>query len=58
MPPDAFPITGIAQIGKQLLKLVGAAMHVADEIERTVIRLPVVPERLPLDGRDCDLVGR
>ena len=33
-------------------------MDVADDIERTAVVLPVVPERLPLDGRSLDRLER
>jgi hypothetical protein len=51
-------IRGVTQLREQGDEFVVAAMHVADDVEGTVLRLLVVPQRLPLD-RDCvDILGR
>src|SRR5712691_9487830 len=39
----------IAELFQQRQKLIEAAVHVADDVERSVLALPVGPERLPLD---------
>ena len=43
---------------EQRLKLVAAAVDIADDVEGPVLARPVVPERHPLDGRRLHLLGR
>jgi hypothetical protein len=57
MPPDAVA-RRVAEGAEQLLQLLRAAVHVADDVERTVVPPPVVPERLPLDRDGVDLLDR
>ena len=48
----------VAELLQQLTQFVEAAMHVADDVERAVLVLAVVPERLALDRRGVDLLRR
>jgi hypothetical protein len=48
----------ITKPGEQLFDLVAAAMHVADEVEWTVIVLPVISQRRPLDRDRFDFLWR
>jgi len=43
---------------KQNLELVATAVHIADDVERSVILPPVVPERLAFDDGSIDFVLR
>jgi hypothetical protein len=45
----------VAQPSKEGLELGAASMDVADDVEGAVIVTPVVPERLPFDGRLLDV---
>src|SRR5690606_20396965 len=48
----------IPQLFEQLLKLVAAAVNVADDVERTILIPLVIPKRDTLDGRRLDLLDR
>src|SRR5262249_60622795 len=48
----------VAELLEELHELVEAAMDVADDVEGPVLVLPVIPERLALDGNGVDLLGR
>src|SRR5262249_43908784 len=45
----------IAELRQQRFELSRAAMHVADDVERAVLRLAIGPERGTLDGDRFDL---
>ena len=50
--------TGRSRAAQQLAKLVEAAVDVADDVERAVLVLAVVPQRLALDLAAVDLLRR
>ena len=47
----------VAELPEQRHELVEAAVHVADDVERSVLVLQVVPERLALDADGIHLLG-
>src|SRR5690606_26131481 len=47
----------IAQGRQELLELVRAAVHIADDVERTVLVRAIVPERHALHRDGIDLLG-
>jgi hypothetical protein len=44
----------VAKLAKQRHQLVVTAVDVADDVKRAMLRLPVIPERLPLDRNGLD----
>ena len=56
--PVAVGLDPPAERRQQLDQLVVAAVDVADDVERAVLVLAVVPERLALDRRRVDLLER
>src|SRR5262249_55113146 len=55
MTPDAAAVLCITQLAEELLDLGGASVNVADDIERPMVELAVVPQRLSLDRNLGDL---
>src|SRR5262249_4122117 len=52
MRPAGVAVPGVSELLEEILQFVAAAVNVADDVERPVLPLPVVPQRLPLkDGR-------
>ncbi len=51
-------VSGVSELREQLLQLVATAVHVADDVERPVVGLPVVPQELTLDLDRFDVLGR
>jgi hypothetical protein len=45
----------VAKLSHKFDQLIEAAMHVADNVERPVLRLLVVPQRLTFDRDGIDL---
>jgi hypothetical protein len=57
MRPHALVVL-VAQRPEKLDQLVAAAVNIADDVERTVVGPPVVPEWLACDRHGIDLLGR
>ena len=51
----AFPVDAVAQFSQQGFQLVAAAVHVADDVERTRVVPPVCPQALAFDDCGVDL---
>jgi hypothetical protein len=49
---------GVAELAEQLLQLLPAAVHVADDVERALLVAQVVEQPAAGDPSGCDLVGR
>ena len=59
MMPCACALAGfVTQLRQQLDQLIEAPMHIADEVERAVLVLQVVPERLPDEFNRLDFRQR
>ena len=58
VPPHSALVYSVSELREQLLQLVATAVHVADEVERPVVGLAVVPQELALDLDRFDVLGR
>lgn len=47
----------ISELSQQLSEFVDTAVNIADDIERPVLILPVVPEWLPFNGGGLNIFG-
>src|SRR5262249_42556982 len=54
MTPPSLRVRRVAQPVEQLLQLVEAAVHVADDVERANLAAPVGPDGYALDARGVD----
>jgi hypothetical protein len=54
--PGFRAVPRVPELPEQTLELIAAAVHVADEVERSAVLFPVVPEWLTLDDSRIDLV--
>jgi hypothetical protein len=46
----------IAELVEQLLKFLSATVHIANDVEGSVVATLVTPQRLALDRCRCDLI--
>ena len=58
MAPGSGVAARVSELVEQNLELVAATVDIADDVERSAVLLPVVPERLTLDDRGIDFVLR
>src|SRR5262249_54155991 len=58
MSPAGVAVLGVSELLQEIVQFVAAAVHVADDVERPVLALPVVPERLTLEDGRIHLVLR
>ena len=56
MPPGFRAIPRVPELLEQTFELVAAAVDVADDVERSAVLFPVVPEWLPLDDGGINLL--
>jgi hypothetical protein len=57
VPPDAARVGRVAEKVEQRHQLIGAAVHVADDVERSVLAAAVRRQRPAHDRRRRDLLG-
>lgn len=58
VPKHGTLVSRVSELGEERLKFVLAAVHVADHVERAVVELAVVPERLARDFRRVHVLHR
>jgi hypothetical protein len=58
MRPAAVAVVGVSELLEQRFHFVATAVDVPDDVERPVLALPVVPERLTLEDGRIHLVLR